>query len=140
MFTRNLPFYSKTKSYICVNIGQKAVQKFIIFTSPTQRYLRKPCFICRPKSHLSQSTEPYISRFPFIKFWSLLTFSFQLLVIYFFFFLPKYVNSSQVNGFRSNFDYLIPFLVNIQHKETRYLIFTFIFWQRFSTDQTFFER
>ena len=51
-----------------------------------------------------------------------------------FFFLAKYVNSSQVNGFRSNFDYLIPFLVNIQHKETRYLIFTIIFWQRFSTD------
>ena len=120
-FTRNLPFYRKSKSYICINIGQKAVQKFIIFTSPTQRYLKKPCFICRLKSHLSQSIEPYISRFPFIKFGSLLTFSFYLLVIYFFF-LAKYVYSSQVNGFRSNFEYLTPFLVNIQHKETRYLL------------------
>ena len=32
-----------------------------------------------------------------------------------------------LNGFRSNFDYLIPFLANIQHKETRYLILQLYF-------------
>ena len=44
------------KSYISVNIGQNEVQKLPIFTKPTRGYLRKRCFICWSKSHLSQST------------------------------------------------------------------------------------
>ena len=51
-------FTSIWKGYSCVTLGQNAVQKFFTFSKPARGYLRKQCFICWSKSHLSQSTGP----------------------------------------------------------------------------------
>ena len=61
------------KGYVCVNIGQNVVQKIVHLYETYSGIFEKTMFFCWSKSHLSQSTRPFCSRFAFTKFWSHLT-------------------------------------------------------------------
>ena len=75
--TLNLPFNVKTESVTFALTKVKTLyEKLFIFTLPTQGYWGKQCFVCWSKSHLSQSTWRYFSRFAFTKSWSHLPFCF----------------------------------------------------------------